>query len=75
MKFHINGNDIELEDPDESAIITDVVILRRSVIHGDGGKLLDSLFIDCTKQTTRMVQVGMVETARKSVNVWDEAPE
>ena len=75
MKFTINGNDVELAEPDDGAIITDVVILRRSVIHGDDGKLLDSLWIDATAQTTRIVQVGMIEAARKSVNVWEGSEE
>ncbi|MDQ5862765.1 MAG: hypothetical protein M3536_10940 [Actinomycetota bacterium] len=75
MKLSINGNDVEVEDPDESAIITDVVILRRAVIHGDDGKLLDSLWIDVSHQTTRIVQIGMIEAARKSVNVWEGAGE
>ena len=75
MKLTDNANDIELADPDEGAIITDVVILRKSVIHGDDGNLLDSILIGKSCQTTRTLQVAMIEAARKTVNVWDEAVE
>lgn len=68
MKVSINGNDVELPDPEEGSIVTDVVILRRAVVHRDGGQLADSIFIDNSLHTTSIVQIGMLEAARKITN-------
>ncbi|MEV8149933.1 hypothetical protein AB0O52_17530 [Arthrobacter sp. NPDC080073] len=68
MKITIDGNDVELAEPDDGDIITDVVILRRAVTHGDNGKLADSLYIDNTPQTTSIVQRGMIAAAKEAIN-------
>jgi len=67
-KITIDGNDVELEEPFDGDIITDVVILRRAVSHQDDGKLADSLYIDNTPQTTSIVQRGMIEAAKSAIN-------
>lgn len=64
MKATIYGHEIELTDPDGEGIVTDVLIIARTVRHEPDGQLSDSLSIDATEQTTGMVQHGMVSIAK-----------
>lgn len=64
MKATIYGHEIELTDPDGEGIVTDVLIIARTVQHEPDGRLSDSLSIDATEQTTGMVQHCMVSIAK-----------
>ena len=64
MKTEIHGHEIEIEDLDPGEVVTDVMILMRTVRHNDeDGRLQDAITIGCTTQTTGMIQRGMLDAA------------
>jgi hypothetical protein len=61
----ILGLTLEVEDPDPDEILTDVVVLMRTVRTAEDGRLYDAVTIGCTPTTTGMVQRGMLEVANQ----------
>ena len=71
MKIEIYGHDIELTDP-EGEIVTDVIVLARSVRNTDDGRIEDSLLASTTWTTTGMIQRGMLGDAKDALEAPDE---
>ena len=64
MNVTIHGQEIALEDVEPDEVVTDVMILMRTVRHNDeDGRLQDAITIGCTTQTTGMIQRGMLDAA------------
>lgn len=64
--MNIYGHDIELIDT-EGEIVTDVIVLARTVRHDDDGCLQDSLIVSTTRTTTYMLQAGMIQCAAEAI--------
>lgn len=58
--IEVNGCDVEEAEQRPGEFITDVVVLTRIVRHDDDGNLMDMVDIRATKQTTGMIQRGML---------------
>lgn len=58
--INIYGQKVELTPPGDG-YITDVIILARSLRHGDDGKMYDALLVSATESTTGMLFDGMIQ--------------
>lgn len=65
MKITAYGHEIELTEPDDG-VVTDVIIMARSVAYDDEGNAYDDLLWTSTRQTTGMIQDGMLSRARQA---------
>ncbi len=70
--MNIYGHDIELEESNPGEIITDVMVIARTVHYGEDGKAIDTALISHTRQTGGMIQVGMLDFARDSMQELDD---
>lgn len=61
--MQIYGHEIELEEPKDGEIITDVLILARVVRQKDDGGIGDHLLMSAKSTTTGMIQNGMLNAA------------
>ena len=59
----IDGHEIELQEIDPDEIVTDIMILRRTVHHDQDGDLEDAIRSDWTPNTTGIIRVGMAKFA------------
>lgn len=58
--MNIYGNHIELERPDDDAIIVDVIVIARSLRYGKDGRMEDAVLVSSTDSTTGIVFEGML---------------
>lgn len=58
--MNIYGNHIDLEAPDDNAIIVDVVVIARSLRQGKDGRMEDAVLVSSTDSTTGIIFDGML---------------
>ena len=69
---NIYGHDVDLTAlADDDGMVTDVLVLARTVRFSDQGRAEDALFISGTRSTTYMLQLGMLHAALESLGMED----
>ena len=69
---NIYGHDIDLTAlADDDGMVTDVLVLARTVRFSDQGRAEDALFISGTRSSTYMLQLGMLHAALESLGMED----
>lgn len=58
--MNIYGNHINLETPDDDAIIVDVVVIARSLRTSKDGRMEDAVLVSSTDSTTGIIFDGML---------------
>ena len=70
--MNIYGHDIDLTAlADDDGMVTDVLVLARTVRFSDQGRAEDALFISGTRSTTYMLQLGILHAALESLGMED----
>ena len=70
--MNLYGHDIDLTAlADDDGMVTDVLVLARTVRFSDQGRAEDALFISGTRSTTYMVQLGILHAALESLGMED----
>ena len=70
--MNIYGHDVDLTAlADDDGMVTDVLVLARTVRFSDQGRAEDALFISGTRSTTYMVQLGILHAALESLGMED----
>lgn len=59
----IYGHTLNLWQPDDGGLITDVVVLARVVQYDDDGDATDALLMSATRSTGKIVQAGILAAA------------
>ena len=72
--MNIYGNHINLEAPDDDAIIVDVIVIARSLRTGKDGRMEDAVLVSSTDSTTGIIFDGMLNavTNGEYVEIDDE---
>ncbi len=64
------GHDLDLFDPDEGGLVTDVIVLARVVRYNDDGRAMDAMILSSTRNTGGIIQGGMLSTALDLSQNW-----
>ena len=64
------GHDLDLFDPDEGGLVTDVIVLARVVRYDDDGRAEDSMLLSSTRNTGGIIQAGMLSAAHSMSQNW-----
>ena len=63
--MNIYGHEVELTAlADDDGVVTDVLVLARTVRFSDDGRAEDALFTSVTRSSTYMLQMGMLHAAQ-----------
>ena len=70
--MNLYGHDVDLTAlADDDGMVTDVLVLARTVRFSDQGRAEDALFISGTRSSTYMLQLGMLHAALESLGMED----
>lgn len=68
--MNIYGHEVELTAlAVDDGMVTDVMVLARTVRFSDQGRAEDALFISGTRSSTYMLQLGMLHSALESLGM------
>lgn len=68
--INIYGHTLNLWQPDDGGLITDVVVLARVVRYDDDGDAADALLMSATRSTGKIVQAGILSAAMDAAGAW-----
>lgn len=74
--MNIYGHEVELTQIEDGEMVTDVIVLARMVSFDSDGDANDTISIRSSRQTTGIIQQGMLTTAERiQVAGWEHDPE
>ena len=63
--MNIYGHEVELTEVEDGEMVTDVIVLARIVSFDSDGDASDTISIRSSRQTTGIIQQGMLTTAER----------
>lgn len=63
--MNIYGHEVELTQIEDGEMVTDVIVLARMVSFDSDGDASDTISIRSSRQTTGIIQQGMLTTAER----------
>lgn len=74
--MNIYGHEVELAQIEDGEMVTDVIVLARMVSFDSDGDATDTISIRSSRQTTGIIQQGMLTTAERIQTAgWAHEPE
>ena len=74
--MNIYGHEVELTEIEDGEMVTDVIVLARMVSFDSDGDASDTISIRSSRQTTGIIQQGMLTTAERiQADGWAYDPE
>ena len=74
--MNIYGHEVELTEIEDGEMVTDVIVLARMVSFDSDGDASDTISIRSSRQTTGIIQQGMLTTAERiRADGWAYDPE
>ena len=74
--MNIYGHEVELTEIEGGEMVTDVIVLARMVSFDSDGDASDTISIRSSRQTTGIIQQGMLTTAERiQADGWAYDPE
>lgn len=64
--MNIYGHEMDLEEAEPGEVVVDVMVIARTLRYDDEGHGEDAVLISTTRQTTGMIQAGMLHFSLES---------